>query len=288
MCDSIHWNLPAAALYEEAVRRSEGMIAPHRPAGGAHRPVHRPLAQRQVRGPRAGQREPDLVGRGQPAVRRRRSSRALHERMLDYIAEQDVFVQDLFVGADPEYRLSVRVITESAWANLFARNLFIRPSRDELESFEPNFTVINMPSFQADPASATARAPRRSSSSTWPKRLILIGGTAYAGEIKKSMFTVMNYYLPLRRRVADALLGQHRRGRATWPSSSASRAPARRPSRPTRSRTLIGDDEHGWSDQRRLQLRGRLLRQGDQPVASRPSRPSGAPATPSARSSKTW
>ena len=117
--------------------------------------------------------------------------------MLEYTQDKSLYVQDLFVGADPEYRLSVRVATESAWANLFARNLFIRPNAEELKGFQADFSVFNVPSFKADPTRDGTR------SETFivlnmRERQVLIGGTEYAGEIKKSMFTVMNYMLPLR------------------------------------------------------------------------------------------
>ncbi|HUS14693.1 MAG TPA: phosphoenolpyruvate carboxykinase, partial [Chloroflexia bacterium] len=243
---SIGWNLPAAALYEEAVRRAEGVIARTGPL------VVR-TGQYTGRSPkdkfvvREASSE-DKVWWGpvnQPFEEEKFD--ALHKRMLSYIENKDIFVQDLYVGADPEYRLAVRVITESAWANLFARNLFIRPRTEELEGFQPTFTVIEMPGFKGDPA----RDGTRSEAFVilnFAKRLILIGGTAYAGEIKKSMFTVMNYFLPLRDVVAmhcsansDAqgenvalFFGLSGTGKTTLSADP--------------SRTLIGDDEHGWSD----------------------------------------
>ncbi len=244
---SIKWNLPAAALYEEAIRRREGELAHTGPlvVRTGQYTGRSPKDKFVVREPSSH----DQVWWGavnQPFAEDKFD--ALHRRMLTYIENKDVFVQDLFAGADPEYRLSVRVITESAWANLFARNLFIRPTDTELEQFTPNFTVINMPGFQAIPEQDGTR------SETFiilnlAKRLILIGGTAYAGEIKKSMFTVMNYYLPLREVVAmhcsansDAngenvalFFGLSGTGKTTLSADP--------------SRVLIGDDEHGWSDQ---------------------------------------
>src|SRR5579859_4369695 len=243
---SIGWSLPAAALYEEAVRRGEGLIAQTGPlvVRTGQYTGRSPKDKFVVREPSSQ----DQVWWGpvnQPFADEKFT--ALHQRMLTYIENKDVFVQDLYVGADPAYRLSVRVITESAWANLFARNLFIRPSQDELAQFTPNFTVINMPGFKALPD----RDGTRSETCiilNLAKRLILIGGTAYAGEIKKSMFTVMNYYLPLRDVVAmhcsansDAqgenvalFFGLSGTGKTTLSADPR--------------RTLIGDDEHGWSD----------------------------------------
>jgi phosphoenolpyruvate carboxykinase (ATP) len=169
----------------------------------------------------------------------------LFERVAAYLREREIYSLDCYVGADERYRLPLRVITEFAWHSLFARNLFIVP-RVADPDFEPAFTVVDAALFQGDPALDGVR------SATFvlvnfARRIILIGGTRYAGEIKKSVFTVMNYLLPLR----DALpmhcsanvglqgdvaifFGLSGTGKTTLS------ADARRP--------LIGDDEHGWSD----------------------------------------
>ena len=242
---SIQWNLPAASLYEEAVRRSEGLIARSGPL------VVR-TGQYTGRSPKDKfvVREPGSEGRiwwgsvNQPFDAAQ--FRALHERMVAYVQNSDLFVQDLFVGADPAHRLAVRVITESAWANLFARNLFIRPTPAELDRFTPTFTVLNIPSFQAVPERDGTR------SETFiilnlAERLILIGGTAYAGEIKKSMFSVMNYMLPL-----DGVLPMHCSANIGPTGEVALFFGLSGTGKTTLSadphRTLIGDDEHGWSD----------------------------------------
>jgi phosphoenolpyruvate carboxykinase (ATP) len=243
---SIQWNLPAASLYEEAVRRSEGLIARSGPL------VVR-TGQYTGRSPKDKfvVREPGSEGRiwwgsvNQPFDAAQ--FRALHERMVAYVQNSDLFVQDLFVGADPAHRLAVRVITESAWANLFARNLFIRPTPAELDRFTPTFTVLNIPSFQAVPERDGTR------SETFiilnlAERLILIGGTAYAGEIKKSMFSVMNYMLPL-----DGVLPMHCSANIGPAGDVALFFGLSGTGKTTLSadphRTLIGDDEHGWSDE---------------------------------------
>jgi phosphoenolpyruvate carboxykinase (ATP) len=171
----------------------------------------------------------------------------LLRRMEEFIATNDVFTQDVFACADPRYRLRVRVITELAWHSLFARNLFIRPNADELLNFEPDFTVIALPSLKADPASDGTN------SETFilvnlGRRMVLIGGTGYAGEIKKSIFTALNYLLP-----AQNVFPMHCSanmspdgddlalffGLSGTGKTTLSADPARR---------LIGDDEHGWSD----------------------------------------
>lgn len=172
----------------------------------------------------------------------------LHNDMLAHMQDKEYFVQDLFGGADPKHRLDVRVITELAWHGLFIRHLLRRPERSELDVFAPEYTIINCPSFQADPArhgcvSGTVIALN------FEKKLILIGGTAYAGENKKSVFALMNYLLP-----AKGIMPMH---------CSANHAPddpedtavffglsgtGKTTLSADPSRVLIGDDEHGWSD----------------------------------------
>ncbi len=171
----------------------------------------------------------------------------LLQRMQDFIAGHEVFTQDVFACADPRYRLRVRVISELAWHSLFARNLFIRPTADEQMNFEPDFTVIALPSVKADPARDGTR------SETFilvnlGRGMVLIGGTGYAGEIKKSIFTALNYVLP-----AKSVFPMHCSanmspdgddvalffGLSGTGKTTLSADPSRR---------LIGDDEHGWSD----------------------------------------
>ena len=162
-------------------------------------------------------------------------------------AKETLFVADLFGGSQPEHRVRVRVINELAWHNLFIRTLLVRPEADELAGFEPEFTIIDLPSFRADPARHGTRSETVIAVNLTEK-LILIGGTAYAGEMKKSVFGILNYLLPADGRDADALLGQYRpRGRHRRLLRPVA-APARRRCRADASRTLIGDDEHGWSD----------------------------------------
>ncbi len=120
---------------------------------------------------------------------------ALHADLLEHMKGRDWFVEDLYAGADPAHRLDVRVVTELAWHGLFIRHLLRRPDRDELDGFVPDFTIINSPSFRADPARHGCRSETVIALNFNP-RLILIGGTEYAGENKKSVFTLLNYVLP--------------------------------------------------------------------------------------------
>jgi phosphoenolpyruvate carboxykinase (ATP) len=171
----------------------------------------------------------------------------LLRRMQEFIATHDVFTQDVFACADPRYRLRVRVTTELAWHSLFARNLFIRPNADELMNFEPDFTVIALPSVKADPARDGTR------SETFilvnlGRRTVLIGGTEYAGEIKKSIFTALNYLLP-----AQNVFPMHCSANMSSDGDDAAlffglSGTGKTTLSADPSRRLIGDDEHGWSD----------------------------------------
>ena len=170
----------------------------------------------------------------------------LHDEVTAYLQNRSLFVFHGFAGADPEYRLPIRVINERAWHNLFAHQLFIRPSPQELTSHRPEFTVIAAPGYQADPMQHETHSEAFIVIS-FARRTVLIGGTDYAGEMKKSIFTVMNYLMPQRGVTpmhcsanagpgGDVALffGLSGTGKTTLSAD------------PTRS--LIGDDEHGWSD----------------------------------------
>ena len=187
----------------------------------------------------------DRLGHRQPAARGTRASPACCAGRVDHVDWRELFAQDLYAGADPAHRLKVRVITEQAWHSLFARNMFIRPSAAELAGFEPDWTVLQLPSLEADPAvdgtnSSTviaidfARAPRADRRHRLCRR--------------DQEVDLHRPQLPPagRRRDADALLRQCRRRTVARRCSSACPAPARPRSRPTADRTLIGDDEHGW------------------------------------------
>ncbi len=241
----VHWNFGTAALYEEAVRRGEGRLA----QGGALVAL---TGEHTGRSPNDKFIVDESSSRGNiwwGNVNRPIDPDkfdGLEGRVLQYLNGKELFVQDCYAGADPEYRLKVRVITETAWHNLFARNMFIQPALSELESFEPEFTVLQVPGFEADPA----RDGTNSGTFilvNFARRLVLIGGTSYAGEIKKSVFSILNYLLPERsvmpmhcsanigRRGDTAIFfGLSGTGKTTLSADS--------------SRQLIGDDEHGWSD----------------------------------------
>jgi phosphoenolpyruvate carboxykinase (ATP) len=170
---------------------------------------------------------------------------ALYLQALEHLKDKELFVQDLCSGADPRYRLHIQVVNEYAWHNLFARQLFLRPNAEELKSHKPDFTILSTPSFKAD--------PQRDGTNSdvfvlvnFTRRLVLIGGTEYAGEMKKSIFGVMNFLLPQRdvfpmhcsanmekNGLTALFFGLSGTGKTTLSAD-----PRRR---------LIGDDEHGWS-----------------------------------------
>jgi phosphoenolpyruvate carboxykinase (ATP) len=168
----------------------------------------------------------------------------LRARVLAYLQGQELFVQDLYAGADPARRVRVRLITTGAWHALFARNMFIRPPAEELAGLEPDYVILHAPMFRADPATDGVRSGTAIALS-FATRCIVIAGTEYAGEIKKSIFTVMNWKLP-----AEGVLPMHCSanigaegdvalffGLSGTGKTTLSSDPARR---------LIGDDEHGW------------------------------------------
>ena len=170
---------------------------------------------------------------------------ALLEKMHAYLAEKEVYARDCFVCADPKHRLSVRVVTETPWANLFANNLFLRPTSDELAKItEPDWQVIDAPGFLADPAVDGTRSPNFTIVN-FTRRMIIIGGSAYTGEIKKGMFGVLQFILPL-----EGILSMHCSANIGPKGDTAIFFGLSGTGKTTlsadSSRKLIGDDEHGW------------------------------------------
>jgi phosphoenolpyruvate carboxykinase (ATP) len=240
----IHWNLSVPMLYEHAIRRREGVIG----AGGsfvANTGIH---TGRSVKDKFIVE-EPSSKGDIWWGPINRPVSEAVfanvHERMLGYFQGRETFVQDVFCGADPQYRLPVRLISESAWHTLFARNMFIRPAKTDLADFRPGFTILHAPNLQAFPE----RDGLNSETFilvNFAKKLALIGGTSYAGEVKKSVFGLLNYLLP-----AQGVLPMHCSANVGPRGDTAIFFGLSGTGKTTLSadgsRTLIGDDEHGWS-----------------------------------------
>jgi len=241
----VHFNLSAAALYEHAIRRQEGLIAPEGPLvcrTGAHT-GRSPNDKFTVKEPSS---EANMWwGKVNKPIEPAQFD-VLRKDIIAHLKNQELFVQDLYAGADPEYRLPVRFIQELAWQNLFVRNLFIVPPPADLAAFQPQFTVMTAPSFKADPARHGTRSDVGIIVNL-ATREVLICGTSYAGENKKSIFSVLNYLLPLR-----GVLSMHCSANIGAGGDTALFFGLSGTGKTTLSsdpdRQLIGDDEHGWSD----------------------------------------
>lgn len=241
----VHRNLHAAELVEQSLRRGEGT---HLASNGALVGI---TGKRTGRSPKdkftvKDQRTANKIYWGdinQPISPEKFD--ALYRRVLDYLKTRELFVQDLFAGADPKYRLPIRIINELAWHNLFVRELFVRPNEQELQSHEPEFTVISAPSFMADPQRDGIKS-EAFILVNFTEGIILIGGTLYAGEMKKCVFGVMNFLLPER-----DVLPMHCSANIGSDGATALFFGLSGTGKTTLSanpeRGLIGDDEHGWS-----------------------------------------
>lgn len=244
---TVYWNLPAPALYEEIVFRGEGRLTHLGPVvvtTGRH--TSRAASDKFI------VHEPGSAGHvGWGEYNRPFGADKFDElfaRLQGFLQGRDLFVQDCYAGADPNYQLPVRLITEYAWHSLFARNMFLRPATaDEYRRHVPEFTVICAPSFKGLPQ-IDATASQTFIVLNFAQRLCLIGNTGYAGEIKKSVFTILNYLLPLQGVMpmhCSANVGAEGDvalffGLSGTGKTTLSADPRRR---------LIGDDEHGWSDE---------------------------------------
>lgn len=243
--NNIFYNLTTPALYEQAIRRREALIAHLGPmvTRTGHHTGRSPNDKFIVKEPTT---ENNISwGKINRPIDEEFFNK-LHSKMLSYAENKDLYLQDCYSGTDDEFKLPVRVITETAWHNLFTRNMFVKASENELKNFHPEFTVINFPSFQADVETDGTNSPVFIIVH-YGKKLVLIGGSSYAGEIKKSIFSVMNYLLPLKGVMAmhcSANIGEKDDvavlfGLSGTGKTTLSADPKRR---------LIGDDEHGWSD----------------------------------------
>lgn len=245
---AVHENLPPARLVEAAIRRREGMLAEN----GA---LVAKTGKRTGRSPMDRFIVEDEVTRGKVdwgSVNKPFSARAFEsilDKATDYLGTlEEFYVTDAYGGADPRYRTSVQVVTEYAWHALFAHQLFRRPSKEELETFEPEWTVLSVPNFLADPEE-DGTGSEAFIGLDFSRKVVLICGTEYAGEIKKSIFSVLNFVLPTEHEVlpmhCSANVGEEDDvalffGLSGTGKTTLSADPERR---------LIGDDEHGWSDE---------------------------------------
>ncbi|GAB4251641.1 MAG: phosphoenolpyruvate carboxykinase (ATP) [Acidobacteriota bacterium] len=242
----VYWNLPVSALYEEAMFRGEGVLVEGGPLLVDTRPHTARAAADKFMVEEESSKQQVWWGDYNRPIDEAHFDTLFH-RLTAYLQGRDLFVQDCFVGADPEYRLPIRIVTEKAWHSLFARNMFIAAKDPaELKHHVPEFTVISIPSFKANPTVDGTRS-ETAILLHLGRRLAVVCGSLYGGEIKKSVFTFLNYYLPLKGVLSmhcsanvgvegDAALFF---GLSGTGKTSLSADPERR---------LIGDDEHGWSD----------------------------------------
>lgn len=241
---AIYWNYNEPQLYEEALHRGEGQLTD----GGAlavETGHHTGRSAQDKYIVRDSETETHIWWNNNKAISQQQFDHLLAD-FLSHAAGHEVFVQDLYGGANPNYRIKVRVFTEKAWHSLFIRNLLIRPDISDLESFEPELTIIDLPSFNANPDHHGTRS-ETVIACDFTRKIVLIGGTSYAGEMKKSVFSLLNYLLPMQSVMpmhcsanvgndgdTAVFFGLSGTGKTTLSADPA--------------RILLGDDEHGWGE----------------------------------------
>ncbi|MCP4653777.1 MAG: phosphoenolpyruvate carboxykinase (ATP) [bacterium] len=244
---TVYWNLPEAQLYEHAIRREEGVL-------GLEGPLITETGRHTGRAPndKFVVKEPSSEGDiwwGKVNIAfPQEKFNGLLQKVRAYVQHRDLYVFDGYSGADPQYRINVRVINENAWQNLFARNMFVRAADGaKLVDHQPDFTVINVPNLEADPE-VDGTTSGTFIVLDFGQRLVLIGGSAYAGEIKKGIFTVMNYLLPKRGVMSMHCSANYAGSRDNVALFFGLSGTGKTSLSADPDRTLIGDDEHGWSD----------------------------------------
>eukprot|EP01104_Vermistella_antarctica_P013170 TRINITY_DN3952_c0_g1_i1.p1 TRINITY_DN3952_c0_g1~~TRINITY_DN3952_c0_g1_i1.p1 ORF type:complete len:585 (+),score=124.35 TRINITY_DN3952_c0_g1_i1:71-1825(+) len=273
-----HWNLPTADLVEKALRSNEGSLAHNGPLivrTGTH--TGRAARDKYIVKEETTENTIDWGDVNRPMTEK--AWLGLNKKSNSYMQNRDVYVMDVYAGADPAHRMAVRVVTETAWHALFVRNMFLRPPNADFKDFNPDLLIVHTPGLAANPEFDQVRS-NTFIAMNFVKRRVLIGGTYYAGEIKKSAFTAMNYYLP-----AKGILSMHASANVSWgskqtpsevekslESDECSGTEAVKGGTKTEeilgrtavffglsgtgkttlsadpSRMLVGDDEHGWSD----------------------------------------
>ena len=242
----IHSNLGTPQLVEQALARGEGELS-HHGALVVQTGLHTGRSAKDKFIVRDAETEDSVWWGKVNASMTPEHFAALKEDFLAALKEKDeLFVADLFGGSQPEYRVNVRVINELAWHNLFIRTMLVRPTADQLADFAPEYTIIDLPSFRADPERHGTRSETVIAVNL-SEKLILIGGTRYAGEMKKSVFGILNYLLPTKGVMpmhCSANVGADGKTAVFFGLSGTGKTTLSADA----SRTLIGDDEHGWSD----------------------------------------
>jgi phosphoenolpyruvate carboxykinase (ATP) len=251
--NEVFYNLSTPELYEHALTNGEAELTEH----GALVAITVPHTGRSANDKfvveEAGSKDHVWWGKVNKPFSQEKFN-ALKARITAYLQGSDVYVLDCMAGADPAYRLPVRIVNQHAWHNLFVKNMFIEATAEELENFEPGFTIIHAPDFKADPALDGTRS-ETFILLDFSQRLVLIGGTHYAGEMKKSIFTALNYLLPLK-----GVMSMHCSANIGKDGDTALFFGLSGTGKTTLStdpeRALIGDDEHGWSDEGTFNFEG--------------------------------
>jgi phosphoenolpyruvate carboxykinase (ATP) len=240
----VHWNLTPPELIEAALVRHEGRLT-SRGAFAAVTAPHTGRAPNDKFLVRDASTEADVDWGAVNVPMTPEHFAALEEDVIAYLNERELFVRDARAGADPDFGINVRMVTTSAWSNLFASNMFLRPPPEELAGMRPDFTILHAPELEADPARHGTRSAAVIALS-FSRRTVLIAGTRYAGEIKKSVFSVLNHLLP-----AQGVLPMHCSANVGQDGDVALFFGLSGTGKTTLSadpeRQLVGDDEHGWS-----------------------------------------
>src|SRR6056297_2407645 len=251
---NVYYNLIEPALIQEALKNGEGDLG----RGGAFLVTTGKFTGRSPKDKHVVRTDSvaDTIWWENNAPMSPEGFDALYADMLDHMKGKDYFVQDLIGGADPAHAINVRVVSELAWHNLFIRHLLRRPDREALDDYTADFTIINCPSFRADPARHDCKSDTVIALN-FDEKMILIGGTEYAGENKKSVFTLLNYILPEKGVMPMHCSANHARGN---PVDAAVFFGLSGTGKTTLSadpeRILIGDDEHGWSNRGTFNFEG--------------------------------
>lgn len=241
----VYWNLTPPELYEEAIKNGEAILT-------------KDYALRVRTGKYTGRSPSDRFIINQPSIQNdidwgkinKPADEGVFENLFQkvtaYLRDQQLYVKDCYAGADKKYQLNVRVISEAAYHGLFAHNMFIRPSKEQLKKHEPDFTVLAAPNFKANP-DVDGTESETFILINFDRRIILIGGTLYSGELKKGIFSVMNYLLP-----KQGVMAMHCSANMDQEGDTAVFFGLSGTGKTTLSsdqdRILIGDDEHGWSE----------------------------------------
>jgi phosphoenolpyruvate carboxykinase (ATP) len=253
----VYWDLPVPKLYEHTLRRDEGFVA-HKGGLVVDTSPYTGRSPRDKFVVREAATEADIWWGDVNRPMEPETFDALYRRVCDHLGDRDLYVQDLYAGADPKYRIGVRTITESPWHALFVRNMFILPRlfqlADEYEPFVADFTIVHAPEFEAMPERDGTRSEVFICIS-FDRRILLIGGTRYAGEMKKSVFSVMNYLLPKRGVLsmhASATLGEAGDAAVIFGLSGTGKTTLATDPK----RGMVGDDEFGWSTEGIFNIEG--------------------------------